>query len=186
MMASSSKPSRRSVLVGTVATLLAGCATAPSSPRGPVLPITLVDAFRGRTVGRGVFRVPLAGVERGFGARLVGTVGRGTLTVVEDFFFDDGEIDRLTWRFTRLAPDRWTGQREDTVGEAEVLERGTEVRLSYLADVRSRGRVTRLGFADVIYRRPDGVVVNEAVVTSGGVSVGSVYFEIFRERGTSS
>ncbi len=54
----------------------------------------------------------------------------------------------------------WTGRREDTVGEATVTETGTEIRLEYVADVRSRGQVTRLGFADVIYRRAEGVVVN--------------------------
>ncbi len=171
---------RRSVLLGGAALSLAGCATSPPSPADPVLPITLIDAFRGRTVGVGVFRVPLAGVERRFRADLVGTVGRNTLTVVEDFYFDDGEVDRLTWRFTRTGATAWTGRREDTVGEASVRELRSEVRLDYLADVRSRGQVTRLGFADVIYRRRDGVVINEAVVSAGNVPIGSVWFELRR------
>jgi hypothetical protein len=142
--------------------------------------VTLVDAFRGRTVGEGVFRVPIAGIERRFRADLVGTLRGDTLTVVEDFFFDDGEVDRLTWRFRRAGTGAWTGQREDTVGLATVTEDGREIRLEYVADVRSRGQVTRLGFADVIYRRPDGVVVNEAVVTRSGVPIGSVLFTLRR------
>jgi hypothetical protein len=176
---------RRAALLGLASLPLAGCATRPPSPSQAVLPITLVDAFQGRTVGVGVFRVPITGLERRFRADLVGTVRRDpvqgeTLTVVEDFFFDDGEVDRLTWRFRRTGPQTWVGQREDTVGLATVRENGREVRLDYVADVRSRGQVTRLGFADVIYRRPDGVVINEAVVTRGGLPIGSVLFELRR------
>lgn len=173
--------SRRTFLLAAPI-FLAGCATAPPSPQSPTRPITLIDAFQGRTVGRGLFSVPLAGVERGFDARLHGTVrtvqGVETLTVIEDFFFDDGETDRLTWVFARTGPGTWTGVREDTVGSADVVETGDEVRLSYIADVVSRGETTRLGFADVIYRRPDGVVINEAVVTRFGLPVGTVSFEL--------
>lgn len=169
---------RRALVVGAGSLALAGCATRPSSPSGQTLPITLVDAFIGRTIGTGVFRVPIAGVERRFRANLVGTSTRNSLTVVEDFFFEDGETDRLTWRFQRAGAGRWTGQREDTVGPAKVTEDGREVRLEYTADVRSRGTTTRLEFADVIYRRADGVVINEAVVMSSGIAIGSVLFEL--------
>ncbi len=171
---------RRHFALSSLALLSAGCATRPGSPAGNLRSITLVDAFRGRTVGRGLFRVPIAGVERRFRANLVGTLRGDRLTIVEDFFFDDGETDRLTWRFQRTGNASWTGRREDTVGEATVTETGREVRLDYVADVRSRGQVTRLGFSDVIYRRADGVVVNEAVVTKAGLPIGYVLFELRR------
>lgn len=172
--------SRRAILVGGTTLALAGCASMPSAPQTATKPLTLVEAFRGRTRGVGVFRVPIAGVERKFTALLNGRATANTLTVVEDFFFEDGEKDRLTWRFTRTSPTTWTGKREDTVGEATVRELGTEIRLDYVADVRSRGKVTRLGFSDVIYRASDDLIVNEAVVTSLGVPIGSVRFELRR------
>lgn len=175
--------SRRTLLCAAPLALV-GCATVPPSPTGPTRALSLIDAFVGRTVGRGVFSVPIAGIERGFDARLHGTVGtvRGaeTLSVVEDFSYDDGETDRLTWVFTRTGPDTWSGAREDTVGTASVVETGTEVRLTYLADVVSRGETTRLGFSDVIYRRADGLVINEAVVTRFGLPIGTVMFELRR------
>lgn len=167
---------RRSLILGTAA--LAGCARTPASPDGPLEPITLDDAFAGRSVGAGVFRVNLTGSERRFRARLDGRLQGDRLTVVEDFFYDDGEENRLTWVFDRVGPDRWTGRREDTVGTAEVIETGTEVRLSYLADFRSGGDVTRLGFKDVIYFGPEGRVINDAIVTRWGLPVGRVRFEM--------
>ncbi|GAB5509453.1 MAG: DUF3833 domain-containing protein [Hyphomicrobiales bacterium] len=154
----------------------------PSAPGEPGASITLVEAFNGRAVGRGLFSVPIAGVERGFDAVLVGSLRRvrgvEIFTVVEDFIFDDGEVDRLTWVFTRTGRDSWTGVREDTVGTADVVESEDGVRLTYVADVRSRGEVTRLGFSDIIYRGADGRVINDAVVTKFGLPIGTVRFEL--------
>jgi hypothetical protein len=170
---------RRSLLGLSAALPLAACATAPPSP-ARALPITLVDAFRGRTRGTGVFRAPIAGIERRFTAELHGWLRGETLTVVEDFLYDDGQQDRLTWVFTRTGPGTWDGRREDTVGVAEVVEDGREIRLSYLADFRSSSGVTRLGFADVIYRPAPDLVVNDAFVTRWGFPIGTVRFELRR------
>jgi hypothetical protein len=180
MSLSSSLLDRRALLIGSGALALAGCATRPASPDAPAGTLTLDQAFRGRTRGIGLFSVPIAGVERRFTAKLDGRRQGDRLTIVEDFFFDDGEVDRLTWRFRRSGQGRWTGRREDTVGEATAIETGSEIRLEYVADVRSKGQVTRLGFADVIYRRADGVIINDAVVTRLGVPVGTVRFELRR------
>ena len=169
---------RRSVLLGAAA--LAGCARQPATPAGPLEAITLDRAFGGRAVGAGVFRVSLTGAERRFTARLDGRLEGDRLTVVEDFFYDDGEENRLTWVFDRTGPGRWTGRREDTVGPAEVVETGTEVRLSYRVDFRAGDGVTRLGFEDVIYFAPDGRVINDAIVTRWGLPVGRVRFEMVR------
>ncbi|MCU0910682.1 MAG: DUF3833 domain-containing protein [Rhodobacteraceae bacterium] len=171
--------SRRSFLTLAAGLPLAACATVPPSP-SRALPITLVDAFQGRTRGTGVFRAPLAGIERRFTADLVGRVRRDRLTVVEDFRYDDGQEDRLTWVFIRTGPGTWDGRREDTVGPATVVEDGREIRLTYQADFRSTEGVTRLGFADVIYRPSPDLVVNDAVVTRWGLPVGTVRFELRR------
>jgi hypothetical protein len=169
---------RRSVLLGALA--LAGCARIPAAPQGAVPPITLDQAFVGRAVGAGVFRVDLTGSERRFRARLDGRLRGDRLTVVEDFFYDDGEENRLTWVFDRAGQGRWTGRREDTVGVAQVVESGTDIRLSYTADFVSEGAVTRLGFEDVIYFGPDGRVINDAIVTRWGLPVGRVRFEMVK------
>jgi hypothetical protein len=166
---------RRAFVVGSLG--LAGCSRLPASPDGPLQPITLEQAFVGRAVGAGVFRVDLTGSERRFRARLNGRLDGDRLSVVEDFIYDDGEENRLTWVFDRAGPGRWTGRREDTVGVAEVIETGTEIRLSYLADFNASGEITRLGFEDVIYFGPEGRVINDAVVTRWGLPVARVRFE---------
>ena len=169
---------RRGFVFGALA--LGGCASLPSSPPPGGPPITLEQAFLGRKTGVGLFRITLTGSERRFTAKLNGTLSRrGTrLTVVEDFVYDDGEKNRLTWVFDRTGPGTWTGRREDTVGFASVVEKNGEIRLTYTADFASPSGVNRLGFADVIYAREDGVVINDAVVSKAGFPVGTVRFEL--------
>ena len=175
---------RRTLILGLAALPLAGCAATPAPPVSPGPPITLISAFKGRTTGRGHFRVWLTGDERRFAARLNGTVkgreGARILTVVEDFFYDDGETNRLTWVFTEVGPGRWRGKREDTVGEATVIEEDGLIRLAYTADFRSPSGVNRLGFEDILYSSPDGTIINDAVVTRAGIAVASVRFVIRR------
>lgn len=175
---------RRTLLLGLATLPLAACAATPAPPAQPGPPITLVSAFQGRTTGRGHFRVWLTGDERRFTAKLngrvTGTDGARTLTVVEDFLYDDGQQDRLTWVFRETGPGRWTGKREDTVGEATVIEEDGEIRLSYTADFKSPSGVNRLEFQDILYARADGTIVNDAVVSKAGIAVASVRFLIQR------
>ncbi len=171
---------RRTFLLGAPVALTA-CARTPASPPPPLQPITLEDAFAGRAVGAGVFRVWLTGQERRFTARLDGRLEGDRLTVVEDFVYDDGDENRLTWVFDRTGPGRWQGRREDTVGPAEVIETGSEIRLTYTADFESPDGVTRLGFSDVIYFGPDGRIINDAIVTRWGLPVARVRFEMIRQ-----
>ncbi len=175
---------RRTLLLGLATLPLAACAVTPAPPTVTGPPITLVSAFSGRSTGRGHFRIWLTGDERRFTARLNGTVtgseGAQTLTVVEDFVYDDDQKDRLTWVFREQGPGRWTGRREDTVGEALVIEKDGRISLSYTADFRSSSGVNRLGFEDILYAGPDGSIINDAVVTRAGIAVASVRFVIRR------
>jgi Protein of unknown function (DUF3833) len=111
---------------------------------------------------------------------VTGAEGARTLTVVEDFLYDDGQQDRLTWVFRETGTGRWTGKREDTVGEATVIEENGRISLSYTADFKSPSGVNRLGFQDILYALPDGSVVNDAVVSKAGIAVASVRFVIRR------
>lgn len=169
--------SRRTLLFAPLA--LTACAATPPLPAEPQ-PVSLVSAFSGRTRGRGVFRNRITGAERRFNADLDGRLSGDTLTVKEVFRYDDGQTDTLTWVFDRTGPQTWTGRREDTVGAAEVVEDGRLIRLTYTADLRTPDGTTRLGFSDVIWKRADGVVVNDGVVTRFGLPVGAVRFEITR------
>ncbi len=178
---------RRVLLSGGIVAMglaLLGCATVPSAPPKIAAPLTLVEAFAGKSTGKGEFKVWLTGDQRRFTAKLNGTVtgpmGARRLTVVEDFIYDDGDENTLTWVFDEQGAGRWTGRREDTVGTALVIEEDGVIRLSYTADFVSPGAVTRLGFSDVIYDAGGGLIINDAIVTRWGLPVAKVQFIIQR------
>ena len=163
---------------------LTSCASRPAAPKAPAAPLTLVDAFSGRATGVGEFKVWLTGDQRRFTALLNGTVtgqtGARRLTVVEDFIYDDGDKNRLTWVFDEVGAGRWTGKREVTVGVAEVIEKDGVIRLTYTAAFVSPSGTTRLGFSDVIYDAGGGLIINDAIVTRWGLPVAKVQFKIQR------
>lgn len=167
-------------LLALLAVIVLTLAPANAREGGPRL--VLEEWFQGRSTGSGRFEIPLAGVTRDFTLTARGTWDGRVLTLVEDFVFADGERDRKTWRFTRTAPGRYVGTREDVVGTAEVFQDGDAVRLRYLLTIpgRNGGTPTTLGFDDIMYLRPDGVLINEATVTWFGLPIGSTRVEFRR------
>ncbi len=156
---------------------LSACAGAPSiTPPAGLPPFTLESFFVGQTVGRGAFVSPIAGVNRPLTVKTRGTLQGATLTLVEDFFYDDGERDRKTWRFTRVAPGIYEGRREDVLGVADVRQVGDTVQLNYSADIPNKkdGSVTRLTFADTLALVAPGKALNRATVSKFGVGIGTV------------
>jgi hypothetical protein len=170
----------RGLAFGTIAggTLALGaCSTIPA--RDPAAgPVVLERDFAGRFYGRGFFRNALTGSRRDFDVKLEGRWDGRTLTLVEWFEFADGERDVKTWRFTRTGPGRFAGTREDVVGEAVVVSDNGAIRLSYEAVVGG----TQVRFEDVIERRPDGVIVNRAIVSKLGIPIGEVDLVFARNR----
>ncbi len=162
---------------------LGACATYPGVPSdGQGQAFQLERDLAGATIGKGSFRA-INGTNRGFTAKLHGTWSEPTFTLVEDFFYDDGETDKKTWVFTRIGENRWTGTREDVIGEAVAVQEGQVFRMEYKValgadDDGSSGRVVK--FRDVLYKDENGIVRNSATVGLYGIKVGSVDLTIER------
>jgi hypothetical protein len=161
------------------AALASACATRPPVPASAAPdPFVIERDLVGSSVARGEFRT-ITGVRRTFTARLNGSWDGRTLTLVEDFEFDDGERDRKTWRLERVAPGRYVGTREDVVGQAVGVQDGAAFRLEY--DIRlpsDTGRGRKVRFRDIMVRAENGDIVNDATVGWFGFRVGSVSLRI--------
>ncbi len=179
------------VLMLAVATVAAAPA-AMAEPKPAKLPATksqaapqtLEDAFRGRATGVGRFKSRLAGVDRGF---VVTTNGRrsGEHFILDQHFrFDNGSLDRRTWRFRRTGPNTYVGTRQDVVGEALVRVEDDRIRMSY--DLITRGKdggKLRLHFEDTIRRTGRDTITNNGVISTLGMNVGSVDVTFKRQKG---
>jgi len=161
--------------------LVSACATAPGIPDTEREVVKLIPErdLIGDLVGRGEFSA-INGTNRSFTAYLDGSWDGETLTLVEDFEYDDGQTDQKTWRLTKVSDTRYVGTREDVIGTADGYLDGDAFRLEYT--VRLQGEDgdegMKVAFKDVLVRRPDGVIVNEANIGKWGFKVGEVSLTI--------
>lgn len=157
------------------------CATAPAIPAtASNTPFTIERDLAGQTVARGACR-SITGANRGFTAQLNGAWNGDTLTLVEDFVFDDGERDRKTWRLRRVSPGHYVGTREDVVGEAIGVQDGNVFRLEYDVILPSEnGGGRKVHFRDVMALDANGDVINNATIGWFGLRVASVSLVIER------
>ena len=163
------------LMTATLSVVLASTAAALPSRATPVSDVMLLEeAFGGNLTGRGAFVSKLAGIERPFTVKTRGTWDGKTLVFEEDFFYDDGERDNKTWRFTKVAPDRYEGTREDLVGKAIIRTYPDRITLKYLIDLPRGDGTMRLRFSDIITRNPDGTLRNVARVSKFGFRIGTV------------
>lgn len=141
---------------------------------------SLEEYFAGRTVAEGSFRA-ITGLQRTFTVSLYGKWDGRTLTLREDFAFDDGTRDRKTWRFVKTGPDSYRGTREDVVGETLVKIDDNVARFTYLVYLDAAHRRNKVRFHDTMTLRNDGTVLNSAYVTKFGLPVAWTRVE-FRRR----
>jgi len=156
--------------------IIAGCATRPPVPAEAAASARFLpeEDLAGRSWGKGEFR-SITGVRRAFDVELNGVWDGSTLTLVEDFRYADGVVERKTWRLTKMADGRYRGSREDVVGEAVGFLDGAAFRLEYtMAIPKKDGGARTVKFRDVLVDDGAGGVINRANVSWFGIPVGSV------------
>ena len=154
-------------------TLLIGLAPAAAGD------FSLEGYFAGKTSAVGSFS-SINGTRRDFTVDLTGKWNGRTLTLVEDFVYEDGERDRKTWRFEKIATDRYRGTREDVIGDTLVTISGGTARFNYLIDLDPKGKGNRVRFYDTMRLQDDGTVLNKALVTKFGLPVALTRVEFTR------
>ncbi|KSV85398.1 DUF3833 family protein [Sinorhizobium sp. GL28] len=140
---------------------------------------SLESFFTGRSSAEGSFR-SITGVKRTFEVQLLGKWDGRTLTLREDFTFDDGTRDRKTWRFIKDGPGTYRGTREDVIGETEVRIRDNVARFSYLVLLDPKNRKNKVRFHDTMTLNNDGRILNTAYVTKFGLPVAWTRVEFTR------
>lgn len=126
--------------------------------------------FAGKSRATGSFRA-INGVKRTFEVALNGKWDGRTLTLREDFVYDDGERDTKTWRFVKTGKGAYTGTREDVVGATKVIIKGDTARFSYKVYLDGKNRKNLVSFSDVMRLGKDGRVINTAIVSKFGIPV---------------
>jgi len=141
--------------------------------------LNLEEFFEGRTVAYGQFQDLFGNVARRFEVQINGTWDGKTLTLVEDFDYDDGAVEQRIWTLEKTSDTTWRGTAPGVLGEATGVEHGDTFNWRYKIDLPIKEGTMRVAFDDWMWLLSDDRLLNRAYVTRYGVRIGEVilYFE---------
>ena len=132
----------------------------------------LEEFFEGETVARGQFQDRFGTVQRRFDVQITGEWDGRTLTLVEDFTYDDGETEQRIWTLEKTGEDTWKGTAPGVLGTAAGREKGDTFNWAYRIDLPVRKGTMRVDFDDWMWLLDDDRVLNRAYVSRYGVRIG--------------
>jgi len=157
--------------------LLAACAGRPDLGAPPLSDrqLNLEEFFDGHLTAHGQFQDVFGEVRRRFTVDINGSWDGETLTLVEDFVYEDGSTEQRIWSLVKTGPDTWRGTAPGVVGEAFGEERGDAFNWRYTIDLPlGDGTTTRFTFDDWMWLLTDDRLLNRAYMERFGIYVGDV------------
>jgi len=162
---------------------LTGCSSMkPEDFEGREPRFVLEEYFAGNTRAWGIFQDRFGTVRRQFTVDIEGTWDGRTLTLVEDFVYDDGQTERRTWVIEKIDEHTYEGRSEDgVIGTALMKSYGNAVNFAYDFDLKMQNRTLRVRFEDWMFLQDDGVMINRAAVSKFGIGLGSATIAFRRQ-----
>ena len=157
--------------------LLEGCSTFKMEDL-PKTKQTLVieEYFKGESKAYGILFDRNGVPTRQFSVDLEGTWDetKQTLTLDEDFVFNDGEKSNRKWVITKVGDNKYTGTAGDVVGQATGVSQGNAFQWKYVLKVPYKGSTLDLTIDDWLYLNNDNVLINRSVMYKFGIKVGEI------------
>ena len=132
------------------------------------------EYFAGETKAWGIVRDRFGTVRRQFTVDMSGSWDGTVLTLDEYFVYDDGEIDRRTWKVRKLDEHRYEGTAGDVIGTATGATYGNALNWSYTLALPIGGRTWHVAFDDWMFLQSDGVLINRADMSKFGIRLGEI------------
>ncbi len=160
---------------------LAACTGRPG-PTDPLLSdatLNLEEFFDGPVVAHGQFQDLFGTVRRRFVVDIDSTWDGKTLTLDENFVYEDGSTENRTWTLVKTGPETWQGTAPGVIGIASGYERGDTFNWKYRIDLPVPDGTLRVDFDDWMWLQSGNRLLNIAYMRRAGVTIGQVtiYFE---------
>lgn len=167
---------------------LAACTGKPSfdDPTLSAQKLNLEEFFDGDLVAYGQFQDVFGTVRRSFVVTIDGTWDGETLTLVEDFLYEDGSTEQRVWSLMKTGPDAWEGTAPGVIGVAAGIEQDNRFNWQYEIDLPipaadgSMGTL-RVRFDDWMWLLSDDRLLNRAYMQRYGVDIGEVIISFERQ-----
>ena len=164
--------------------LVLGACSGRPGPSDPLLSdrkLNLEEFFDGRVVAHGQFQDVFGEVRRRFVVTIDGDwqPRTQTLTLDENFVYEDGSKENRKWTLTKTGPDTWQGTAPGVLGTASGVERGDTFNWTYRIDLPVPDGTLRVGFDDWMWLLTEDRLLNIAYMRKAGARVGQVtiFFE---------
>ncbi|WP_299146796.1 DUF3833 domain-containing protein [uncultured Tateyamaria sp.] len=143
--------------------------------------LNLEEFFDGRVVAYGQFQDVFGTVRRRFEVEINGTWDGQTLTLVENFVYEDDSIEQRIWTLDKTGEDTWEGTAPGVIGTATGEERGDTFNWRYTIDLPVPEGTLRVTFDDWMWMLSDTRVLNRAYMKRAGVDIGDVIITFERQ-----
>ena len=166
----------RNLLIWLGLTLfLTGCGgMKPEDFAGREPKLSLEEYFAGETRAHGLFVDRFGDLRRQFVVDIDGTWDGETLTLKEDFLYDDGEVQQRIWTIRKTGPHSYEGRAEDVIGPAAGKVYGNVLNWRYRLALKVGDSTWNVDFDDWMFLQADDVIINRAEVTKFGFKLGEV------------
>jgi hypothetical protein len=159
-----------------IVVILAGCTGKPAleDEKLSTRNLNLEEFFEGKTVAYGQFQDIFGTVRRRFDVEITGTWDGETLTLVEDFVYEDDSTEQRVWTLVKTGEDTWRGTAPGVIGEAFGEERGDTFNWRYTIDLPVPDGTLRVTFDDWMWLLTEDRLLNRAYMKRFGVDIGEV------------
>ena len=170
----------KNILAGLLVMAVAACGGTPDLDDfdGAAPELELEGFLAGKLMAHGVFQDRFGNVRRSFVVAVDGVWDGETLTLTEDFVYEDGSTEQRIWSLRQTGDETWTGTAAGVIGEATGEERGNAFNWRYTIDLPTPDGPLRVSFDDWLWQMDDRVMINRAYVYKFGVEIGqlSIFF----------
>ena len=146
--------------------------------------LDLFNFFEGKTIAYGIFEDRFGNLKRQFRVNIDGKINNQTLTLDEDFLYDDGEQAKRIWKIEKKIDNTqkvtYEGKADDIEGKASGSISGNALNWSYDIYLNIKGSDIKVNFNDWIYKQSEDLAINRAYVSKFGINIGSVTLVFLR------
>ena len=146
--------------------------------------LNLFNFFEGKTIAYGIFEDRFGNLKRQFRVNIDGKINNQTLTLDEDFLYDDGEQAKRIWKIEKKIDNTqkvtYEGKADDIEGKASGSISGNALNWSYDIYLNIKGSDIKVHFNDWIYKQSEDLAINRAYVSKFGINIGSVTLVFLR------
>ncbi len=159
--------------------LLTGYLLACSSPtlknyEGTLPALNLKEFFNGELKAYGMLQNRSGVMTRRFTASIDASWEGDEGTLIEEFQFDDGEVQYRTWHLRDLGNQQYSGTAGDVIGDARGSIIGSVFQWQYILEVPYSDDTIEVNLDDWLYLIDENHLINKTRLSKFGFKVGEL------------